>query len=294
MKIVGDDGNELDSEVSIGSDENLYGIFLEARGGKLGLGAKNPDYFVALELILKRLYYLNIQNIRIFRSSLQRPYSTWAIEDREIFLNDSKEIKLSAEFYKLRQEICTAISKFKINPKTKGGNPTKRIFISTDAQFSEWDAVVYGVVDKKFLQNDEQNDNAQDEIIIDIISKNKSREILVNELLELSKVETSKVLISGETYQRNNQAIARIKILRNFKCQLCGTSIQKKNGLFYVEAAHIDPKRLNGKETLENIILLCPNHHKEFDLGDLKILYRSNELFKFLLNNKFYSIDLKV
>ncbi|MBU0559050.1 MAG: HNH endonuclease [Bacteroidetes bacterium] len=41
----------------------------------------------------------------------------------------------------------------------------------------------------------------------------------------------------------------------------------KKNGDFYIEAAHIKPKHKKSKETPENILILCPNHHKEFDFG---------------------------
>ncbi|MFH2029353.1 MAG: HNH endonuclease [Bacteroidota bacterium] len=34
-----------------------------------------------------------------------------------------------------------------------------------------------------------------------------------------------------------------------------------------MEAAHIKPKHKKSKETPENILILCPNHHKEFDFG---------------------------
>lgn len=52
--------------------------------------------------------------------------------------------------------------------------------------------------------------------------------------------------------------------------KICSTTIMKKDGRKYVEAAHIKSKHLKGRETLSNIILLCPNYHKEFDLGNFK------------------------
>mgnify|MGYP000569686996 CR=1 FL=1 len=69
-------------------------------------------------------------------------------------------------------------------------------------------------------------------------------------------------------------------------------SILKADGTYYVEAAHIDPKRDKGKETLENILLLCPNHHKEFDLGKREILYRDDKSVSLKINGRTYNISL--
>ena len=44
------------------------------------------------------------------------------------------------------------------------------------------------------------------------------------------------------------------------------------DGSFYIEAAHIKPKSQQGTETPDNILILCPNHHKEFDLGKREII----------------------
>jgi len=73
------------------------------------------------------------------------------------------------------------------------------------------------------------------------------------------------------SYKRNSKRIGAIKYLGDFKCQICKTYILKKNGDKYIEAAHIKPKHLGSQETLQNILLLCPNHHKEFDYGKLEI-----------------------
>lgn len=59
-----------------------------------------------------------------------------------------------------------------------------------------------------------------------------------------------------------------IKKLYNFKCQVCGTCIDTKNGK-YAEGAHIRPlgKPHNGEDNPDNVICLCPNHHVMFDKG---------------------------
>lgn len=44
------------------------------------------------------------------------------------------------------------------------------------------------------------------------------------------------------------------KIRDGFKCRICRFAE-------IVHAHHIHPKRLGGKDELENLITLCPNHH---------------------------------
>lgn len=104
--------------------------------------------------------------------------------------------------------------------------------------------------------------------------------------------DSKEVIINGKAYKRDNKTIALIKILRNHKCQICSTSILKKDGSKYVEAAHIKPKYKRGIEKPHNIILLCPNHHKEFDYGNLKVIKHDNEKIDFNLNGNDYKIDL--
>ena len=152
-------------------------------------------------------------------------------------------------------------------------------------------------IHKKYLTILSQSDpdeREQNDIVSEIQKSSKSKQMVLNELLQLKKPDSEKKQVTTEAYKRQNQAIARIKYLRDFKCQICGISIEKRDGQFYVEAAHIDPKHKEGAETLENIILLCPNHHKEFDLGNREILKRSKEVVEFKLNGRIYQVSLSV
>ncbi|MEX0662796.1 MAG: HNH endonuclease [Balneolaceae bacterium] len=144
------------------------------------------------------------------------------------------------------------------------------------------------------LDDDFSNeDKAEQEEISEYLKKNKTRNELLEELKNSKYTEPEKVTVNHKQYKRNNKIIAIIKVLRNFKCQICGYSIKKKSGGEYIEAAHIKPKHKKGPEKPENIILLCPNHHKEFDLGDLSIRNHSKENIEFLLNGETYNISLK-
>lgn len=124
--------------------------------------------------------------------------------------------------------------------------------------------------------------------------KGKDKNSLLEDLENLNRSDSSDetVSVNSKHYKRDNKAIALIKTLRGFKCQICETSIIKKDKSPYIEAAHITPKCEKGRETLDNIILLCPNHHKEFDLGELEINFRDEYEIEFILNTKEYNLKL--
>lgn len=134
------------------------------------------------------------------------------------------------------------------------------------------------------------DEQEQVEIIHAIKKQNITKQDLLTELKSIKENDPEEVIIQGKAYKRDNKTVAQIKVLRDFKCQFCGTTIKKKNGSFYVEAAHIKPKHRKGCETLYNIILLCPNHHKEFDLGDRNILYQDKSSVIINLNGQEYKV----
>jgi hypothetical protein len=41
-------------------------------------------------------------------------------------------------------------------------------------------------------------------------------------------------------------------------------------------------------------ILLCPNHHKEFDIGKRKIILHNEEIIKFKIEDDEYSISFEI
>ena len=122
----------------------------------------------------------------------------------------------------------------------------------------------------------------------------EKRKKLIEELKALTPSMPQQVVINGKIYDRDNKTIATLKVLRDFKCQICGNSILKKNGERYIEAAHINRKSEKGPETPDNILILCPNHHKEFDLGDRNLINHSAERIVFELNGNKYDIDLSL
>lgn len=129
---------------------------------------------------------------------------------------------------------------------------------------------------------------------IEEIYKTKSKEELTRELRSIRPTDPEQITINSKVYKRDNKTISLIKILRDFKCQICHSSILKKDGTYYIEAAHIKPKHQKGGETPDNIILLCPNHHKEFDFGNLTIINQSKDKIIFTLNGQTHDLVLTV
>jgi hypothetical protein len=146
----------------------------------------------------------------------------------------------------------------------------------------------------QIVTSDESSDLKEQDELVSVVKKEQNREQIIQELKEVTPGSPELVEVKGKQYKRNNKIIAQLKILRGFKCQICETRILKKDDEFYVEASHILEKRHKGTEMPENILILCPNHHKEFDLGKRNIMEKTKDKIVFQLNGKEYSIDLDI
>jgi hypothetical protein len=77
--------------------------------------------------------------------------------------------------------------------------------------------------------------------------------------------------VATTTYRilRDTAKARTVKMLHQFKCQVCGKTILLPDGSSYAEAHHIQPLggKHRGPDVVGNILCLCPNHHAEFDFG---------------------------
>jgi len=148
--------------------------------------------------------------------------------------------------------------------------------------------------EKQEVIENKENEIEQENITNALLKNNIPKHELENQLKNINPNEPEYVNINGKKYKRENYIISKIKLLRGLKCQIpdCGKYVLKKNGEHYIEAAHIEPKAKGGTETLGNILILCPNHHKEFDLGEREILFKDDKKIVFKLNNIEYTITL--
>ena len=117
---------------------------------------------------------------------------------------------------------------------------------------------------------------------------------IIESLKKISSISSEYITISGKRLKRDYDTIDKLKKVRDYKCQICGKTIPKRVGGFYIEAAHIRAKKDKGPETPDNLLILCPNHHKEFDYGLRKIITHTKEFINFKLNGTEYNIDLSL
>jgi 5-methylcytosine-specific restriction protein A len=70
------------------------------------------------------------------------------------------------------------------------------------------------------------------------------------------------------TYSRNSYVRAFVLKRAKGKCEYCGqTGFQMPSGERYVETHHVIALADQGADTIENVIALCPNHHREAHYG---------------------------
>ena len=74
---------------------------------------------------------------------------------------------------------------------------------------------------------------------------------------------------------RNQRLVVDLKALYGGRCQCCGFTFAKKDGSPYSEAAHIRRISLRKADldVKDNLLVLCPNHHKMLDHGPLEIRF---------------------
>lgn len=99
--------------------------------------------------------------------------------------------------------------------------------------------------------------------------------------------------IVSQTIRQDTQLVRTLKALCRYRCQFpgCESTIPMRNGGSYIEVAHLKPVRVGGKSVLGNLLVLCPNHHKEFDYGLLQISKQTPEKVKGRLNGRAFEID---
>jgi hypothetical protein len=83
-----------------------------------------------------------------------------------------------------------------------------------------------------------------------------------------------RVLTKVSRQLRDTDLVARLKEAYGYRCQFCETSIPMGRGRgWYCEAHHIRPlgSPHHGTDTADNIMIVCPNHHKLLDYGSIVI-----------------------
>jgi hypothetical protein len=124
------------------------------------------------------------------------------------------------------------------------------------------------------------------EVLTDLIKKLNKR--MTHILPQKRNVEIEKII------RNDSQIVSLLKQAAKYKCQFpnCNAEIKTMTGSNYVEVAHITPVNSGGQSVLGNLLVLCPNHHKEFDFGELKIYEQTISKLSGKLNGKEFFIKI--
>lgn len=174
--------------------------------------------------------------------------------------------------------------------------PVFQNYFKADA-FNHFLVAEYGkelIMDYQLIENLE-NDIEQHEIELNekTDGDNTGKEDLYDKIIDCENDKSEIITIKGKTYKRHNYLMVQIKKYRDFKCQFCFTQILKANGNYYIEACHIKAKAEGGKDSINNILILCPNCHKLFDYGLREDEKQTKETYSVTLNGKKYKTTLK-
>lgn len=98
---------------------------------------------------------------------------------------------------------------------------------------------------------------------------------------EESDAVVGRQIVSRLAQKRDRRKAAGLRAHYHSICMFCEVRLQVGPGKFYCEAAHIRPlgRPHDGPDKTGNMIVLCPNHHLQFDRGVIRIRRSGNDYF---------------
>ena len=136
---------------------------------------------------------------------------------------------------------------------------------------------------------------AETETILSDLSRSKPNKVDKGVLRELSerkkKYEQAKSPVEKKRLVKaveRGPAGAWMKNYRQHRCQVCKeldmnpVGFRTRAGIYYTEAHHVDPVSTGGSLGLENIIVVCANHHRQMHYGNVEILQAASGSSEFI------------
>jgi predicted HNH restriction endonuclease len=87
-----------------------------------------------------------------------------------------------------------------------------------------------------------------------------------------NKGQPKKTQRSINVFERDSSIVKKLKQQYDDFCQVCNYRIKKSTGGFYSEVHHFWPLQYGGDDDKKNMLVVCPNHHKEFDFCSIALL----------------------
>lgn len=128
-----------------------------------------------------------------------------------------------------------------------------------------------------------------------LIEKSVSESLIKNNETLYLNLQEDVTGLSNETIEvkinrikRYQHVINKLKIKYKNECQIegCSFSFKKKNGDYYSEGHHLELLSEGGSQDEDNVVILCPNHHRMFHYADIDIQEKINNKRKVVINGE--------
>ena len=112
-----------------------------------------------------------------------------------------------------------------------------------------------------------------------------------NYLEDFPELENQKKEFVINRIKRVKSIVDALKEKYHYKCQICGFNFKMKNGNEYCEAHHLVPLSTGGSQMPENVIIICPNHHRMLHYAqEVKYCYNEKDLVMIEINGNTYNV----
>lgn len=112
-----------------------------------------------------------------------------------------------------------------------------------------------------------------------------------NYLEDFPELENQKKELVINRIKRVKSIVDALKEKYHYKCQICGFNFKMKNGNEYCEAHHLVPLSTGGSQMPENVIIICPNHHRMLHYAqEVKYCYNEKDLVMIEINGNTYNV----
>lgn len=131
--------------------------------------------------------------------------------------------------------------------------------------------------------------------ILESINAVESQQLKNNIFEDYPNLKNEREEIIIQRIKRYQDIVLKIKNKYNNCCQFedCGFTFKKNNGIFYSEAHHLIPLSQEGSQNENNIVIVCPNHHRMLHYAQVEINDKENNKRLIKINGKDYFIIYK-
>lgn len=139
----------------------------------------------------------------------------------------------------------------------------------SDMLVTDVDAVQDLLTDESRLNGENERLTPEDITHLDCVENGDPKEASQ----DLAQPPPDRVQTTRSRIIRNTELGYEMKEMYEYECQVCGDARRGPDGSPYAEIHHIRPlgSPHDGPDTPGNILVLCPNHHADFDYGRLTV-----------------------